>query len=78
MGLCQKCHEFIPPDFMMENAMCAFCKKETYIIFNNEGVCFHKQDVVTDYKILLSELKDAQSIKDAFVKTVIRAEGLKA
>lgn len=75
MGLCRTCNEFLPPDFMMEDKECAFCKKKENVIIGG-GIMYTKQEVVYDYKVLLGGLKDAQSVKDAFVESVIRKEGL--
>lgn len=76
MGLCRTCNEFIPPDFMLEDKECAFCKKKENVLIGDGDIMYNKQEVVYDYKVLLGELKDAQSIKDAFVESVIRKEGL--
>lgn len=76
MGLCVKCHEFIPPDFMMENKQCAFCEKGQNVLFGPNGEMYNKQDVVLDYKTLLNDLKDANGIQDAYIKSVVKREGL--
>lgn len=76
MGLCVKCREFIPPDFMMEDKKCAFCEKGQNILFGPNGEMYNKQEVVYDYKVLLGELKDAQSVQDAYIRSVVMKEGL--
>lgn len=76
MGQCVVCREFIPPDFMMEDKKCAFCTKGQNVLFGPNGEMYNKQEVVYDYKVLLGELKDAQSVQDAYIKCVVRREGL--
>ena len=78
MGLCRTCHEFLPPDFMNEDKECEFCKRNSNVLMGGEDsdIMFNKQEVVYDYKQLLGELKDAQGVRDAYIKSVIRKEGL--
>jgi hypothetical protein len=61
---------------MNEDKECAFCKRDTNVLIGDGDIMYTKQEVVLDYKVLLGELKDAQSIKDAFVQNVVRKEGL--
>jgi len=77
MGQCVKCKEFIPPDFMMEDKKCAFCTREQNVLFGPNGEAYAKHDVILDYKQLLGELKDAESIKEAHLLSVLKREGLR-
>jgi len=75
MGLCSKCRDFYPPDFI-DNHMCHFCKKETNVIMSENGEMFNRQDVIRDYKELLNMIKEKGSVKNIEFESMIQ-KGMK-
>lgn len=75
MGLCLKCKQFLPPDFMMtKEKKCHFCERDNTTIFTSDGKMWIKEDVVKDYKELLDMLKDNPEIQKEMLKSAVKNE----
>lgn len=81
MPKCDKCNSFLPPDMIDEpdeqnKRLCHFCKNNTYIVFNESGQSYVKQDVINDYKQYIDELYRNENIQktltDQMVKQAIK------
>ena len=76
MGLCIKCRDFFPPDFLSpledEDQECVFCGRGVkYIQYNEKDGSVRKytrEDCIRDYKILLGKLKDTKDVKKVLEK----------
>lgn len=75
MGLCSKCRDFFPPDFI-NDGICDFCKEGSNTIMNKEGILYTKREVMEDYRIFLGKLKDSKDIQNVNFESMVR-QGMK-
>ena len=62
MAKCVKCREFLPPGFV-ENNRCIFCIRESdSIIYEDGNKRVKKSEIVAEYKIFLSTVRDRNEI----------------
>lgn len=71
MGLCTKCRDYFPPDFMtkvmVDNIiidMCLFCEQSKSTLVGEDGANYTREFVVSDYAQFMRELKNNQNLKD--------------
>ena len=78
MGQCMKCKEFLPPDFLDRiqpgnTPICHFCQKGSGLVFGEGSIMYNKNEVVTDYKRFMAELKDSQNITQKITNLTVES-----
>lgn len=85
MSLCIKCKCFLPPGFTEETSdkkgyICIFCKRERDVldyVYEGKQKQATKQEIVSEYRKFLKDLKDKPNIKKLIVQDAIKGEIIK-